>query len=372
MNVPFLDLKWQHRQIQDALAKRFSDIFENTSFILGPDVKRFEENFAKYIGATHCVGVSGGTTALALAFEAAQLPPGSEVITLPTSFFASASSIVHAGLVPRFADVDLTTGNFNYEKLGEAITPATRAILPVHLFGRPADMDTVAEFARTHNLIVIEDAAQAHGATYRGKKVGTFGVAGCFSFYPGKNLGAYGDGGAVVTDDQGIADRLRRLRNHGCLAKYDHELLGYNAKLDSLQAAVLDEKLKYLDEWNALRRSIASRYDAALSHREGLALVSTDTEDTVSSRHLYIIRLLGSAREAFMAAMKERGVATGIHYPDPLHVLPAFKEYGYGHGDLPDAELFSTQIVSLPIFPGMTDEMVEHVITSVQETIATL
>jgi dTDP-4-amino-4,6-dideoxygalactose transaminase len=175
-----------------------------------------------------------------------------------------------------------------------------------------------------------------------------------------------------VTDDQGIADRLRRLRNHGCLAKYDHELLGYNAKLDSLQAAVLDEKLKYLDEWNALRRSIASRYDAALSHREGLALVSTDTEDTVSSRHLYIIRLLGSAREAFMAAMKERGVATGIHYPDPLHVLPAFKEYGYGHGDLPDAELFSTQIVSLPIFPGMTDEMVEHVITSVQETIATL
>lgn len=372
MNIPFIDLKWQHAQIKDALEKRLADIFTNTSFVLGPDVLLFEEHFAKYIGTRHAVGVSGGTTALALAIQALDLPRDSEVLTLPTSFFASASAIIHAGHRPIFADINLKTGNFDYDLLPRFITPQTKAIVVVHLYGRPANMDVISSLAREFGLKIIEDAAQAHGAMYKGKKVGVFGDLGCFSFYPGKNLGAYGDGGAVVVDSDNLAESIRRLRNHGCLGKYDHEIVGYNAKLDSIQAAVLDEKLRHLDTWNEMRRSIAKKYDERLRNIDGVALVSTDTVDTLSVRHLYILRITKGSRLEVMSRLKEVGIASGVHYPDPLHLLPAFAGLGYKSGDFPNAEKLSAQILSLPIFPGMTDLQVEYVIKSLEDIMSTI
>lgn len=365
MQVPFLNLAWQHAQIQDALAKRFEAIFEKTSFVLGPDVEQFEKNFARYVGAEHCVGLGSGTDALMLALRALGVGEGDEVIIVDTSFIASASAVMLVGARPVFVDIDLATRNADPEKLEAAITKHTKALMPVHLYGAAADMDHVLMLAKKYNLFVVEDACQAHGAMYRGKKLGTMGDIGAFSFYPGKNLGAYGDGGAVVTAREDLALKIKKLRNHGGVAKYEHEILGYNSRIDTLQAAVLDEKLKHLDTWNDMRRSIAARYDAVFATVPFGIL--RPISDTAPVHHLYVIEVPEGSRDAFMQYMKEKGIGVGMHYPTPLHLLPALAMLGYKKGDFPVAEGLCERMVSVPMFPGMHEEEVAYVLDTVRE-----
>jgi len=369
MKVPFVDLAWQHTIIEKSLAHRFEGIFSHSSFIGGEDVKIFEDNFARYLGSRFAIGVANGTDALFLSFRALGIEPGDEVITIPTTFVATASAIVHAGGTPVFVDIDPETRNFDISSLESRMGPHTKAIIPVHLYGEPTDMDAVLGIARAHDLKVVEDACQAHGAEYRGKKVGTFGDFGCFSFYPGKNLGAYGDAGMIVTDNEDLAVKTRKLRNHGGIGKYEHEILGYNSRLDSLQAAVLDEKLKFLDEWNHMRVRIARMYDEGLRGIKEIA-VFLSSADTSPVYHLYVIKLRSGDRRDFIRYMKDCGIATGIHYPEPVHLLPPFLDLGYKKGDFPAAEEYMRSIVSLPIFPGMTEEQAEYVIKAVNEYFA--
>ena len=369
MKILFVDLAWQHTIIEKALARRFERVFSHSSFIGGEDVKIFEDNFARYLGSRFAVGVANGTDAIFLSLRALDIEPGDEVIMIPTTFVATASAIVHAGGTPVFVDIDPETRNFDISSLESRIGPHTKAIIPVHLYGQPADMDAVLGIARAHDLKVVEDACQAHGAEYRGKKVGTFGDFGCFSFYPGKNLGAYGDAGMIVTDNEDLAVKTRKLRNHGGIGKYEHEILGYNSRLDSLQAAVLDEKLKFLDEWNHMRVRIARMYDEGLRGIKEIA-VFLSSADTSPVYHLYVIKLRSGDRRDFIRYMKDCGIATGIHYPEPVHLLPPFLDLGYKKGDFPAAEEYMRSIVSLPIFPGMTEEQAEYVIKAVNEYFA--
>ena len=365
MNIPFLDLKWPHAQVEKSVKKRWNKILKNTAFVMGEDTKLFETNFAQYCQTKYCISVSNGTSALSLAIRALQLPAKSEIITLPTSFFASASSIAHTGHIPVFAEVDLTTGNFNYNKLQQAVTKKTKAIMAVHLYGRMCDMDKIEKFAKKNNLFIIEDAAQAHGATYKNKKAGSIGHVGCFSFYPGKNLGAYGDAGAVVTNSDEIALYIRKMREHGSIKKYEHELLGYNERMDNIQAPVLDEKLKHLDDWNSLRKKIATMYYKAFADMKDVSVISPDVEYGNSVYHLFPLRVKN--RDEFMQKLKEKGVATSIHYPRALHMIPALQQSGCKEGDFPVAEKIARETVSIPIFPGMTKEQVMYVIKSIQE-----
>lgn len=364
-HIPFLDLKWTHSQIKDNLAKRWDKLLENTAFAMGEEVRVFEENFAKYCGTKHCIAVANGTSALSLAIRALKLPSKSEIITLPTSFFASASAIVHAGHTPVFAEVDIHTANFNFAKLDKAVTPKTKAIMAVHLYGRMADMDKVVRFAKKHKLIVIEDAAQAQGATYKKKRAGSIGTVGCFSFYPGKNLGAYGEAGAIVTNDDVVMQHIKKLRDHGCIKKYEHEELGYNERMDNLQAAVLDEKLKHLDKWNKMRQVVAKKYYQAFSRLKNISIISPNTPNDISVHHLFAIRIKN--REMFMQEMKDLGVATSIHYPHALHTLPVLQQSKCRVGDFPIAEKIAAETVSLPIFPGMTEDQVRQVILAVKK-----
>lgn len=366
MNVPFVDLAWQHKAIEDKLKKRFEAIFERASFVGGKDVEEFENNFARYLGVRHAIGVANGTDALFLSLRALGIEPGDEVITIPTTFVATASAIVHAGATPVFVDIDPATRNFDFSLLTLRLGPRARAIIPVHLYGEPADMNAVLRIARAHNLKVVEDASQAHGAEYRGKKVGIFGDFGCFSFYPGKNLGAYGDAGMIVTESEDLAAGVQRIRNHGGIRKYEHEILGYNSRLDSLQAAVLDEKLKFLDEWNQMRVRIARMYDDGLRGVKEIA-VFPPAADASPVYHLYVVKLCSGDRVDFIRYMNDRGIATGIHYPEPVHLLQPFQRFGYKKGDFPIAEEYMRAIVSLPIFPGMTDDQVQYVIKAVKE-----
>jgi dTDP-4-amino-4,6-dideoxygalactose transaminase len=362
MKVPFSDLTFQEEQIRSEREQRFADIIAHNSYVLGPQVAEFESAFSEYTETKHTIGVSGGTHALTMIFRSLGLEEGDEVITIPTTFIASVTGIIYAGGKPVFVDVDPETRNFNFNLLEAAITSRTKAILPVHLYGLLADMDKVHAFAQKHNLFVVEDACQAHGATYKGKKAGSMSLAAAFSFYPGKNLGAYGDGGAVTTDDGGIADMVHALRNQGCVVKYDHEYLGYNGRLDALQAAVLIEKLKHLPEWNIQRRQIADRYLNELASLPiGLPKVLAETEPVW---HLFVIELQGG-RDAFMNTMADEEVSTGVHYPIPLHLTKALASLGYVEGDFPEAEKLSANCVSLPIYPGMTDEQVDYVIERV-------
>lgn len=364
MNVPFLDLAWQETQIHDDREERFNDIIKNTAFVLGTHVANFETEFAKYCERDFAVGVSSGTDALTMIFNALGLKADDEVITIPTTFFASATAVIHGGGRPVFVDIDPNTRNFDFAKLEAAITPQTKAIVSVHLYGVPVDMTAVMDIANRHNLLVVEDCCQAHGAFFDGKRVGTFGQAAAFSFYPGKNLGAYGDGGAVVTNNEQIAKHVKAQRNQGCIEKYDHTVLGYNGRLDALQAAVLSSKLPHLDTWNQLRREIADQYVEAFAHLPvGLPYVPSGA---VPVWHLFVLQLLEGNRDAFMSFLKERGVATGIHYPIALHRTPALAFLGYREGDFAFAETLASQCVSLPIYPGMTKEQVAYVIETVK------
>jgi dTDP-4-amino-4,6-dideoxygalactose transaminase len=367
MQIPFVDLKAQYTALKPQMDAAIHSVLDRTAFVLGREHDDFEAAFARYVGVQHAVGVCSGTDALAMALTGCGIGPGDEVITAANTYIASCEAITAAGATVRWVDADPRTYNMNPAQLEAAITPRTKAIMPVHLYGQPADMDAIMSIARAHGLKVIEDCAQAHGARYRGRLVGTFGDAACFSFYPGKNLGAYGDAGAVVTNDSAVADTVRLLSNHGQRQKYIHLIEGHCHRLDNLQAAVLGVKLPHLDSWNAGRRQVAAWYDELLRGIEGVItpFVAADVEPVF---HLYVIQV--SNREALQAKLKQRGVDTGIHYPIPLHEQPAYARLGHKPDDFPVSHQLGPKILSLPMYPELTREQVEYVAASLTVALA--
>lgn len=363
MLVPFVDLKAQYKSLSSELLPRVTRVMEDASFILGPDVALFEEHFAGYLGARHCIGVESGTAALELALQALRIGPGDEVIMPANTYIASAIAVSATGARPVFVDMDASY-LLDATLLESALTPRTKAVMPVHLYGQVVPMDGVMAFARAHDLYVIEDACQAHGARWNGRRAGTFGDIGCFSFYPGKNLGAYGDGGAIVTGDPEIADSLRLLRDFGQRKKYEHLIRAGNCRLDSIQAAVLDVKLGHLDAWNEARRGHAAAYDAKL--REiGVEPPATRGDET-HVYHLYVIEV--DNRAQVQNALAERGIATGIHYPIPIHLQPAYADLELPRGSFPRTERSAERILSLPMFPELSEDQIDLVVTGIERS----
>lgn len=360
--IPLVDLKAQHSRIRDELDAAMAQIVDASSFVMGPAVKEFEADFAAFCNSKFAVGCSSGTSALHLALAALDIGPGDEVITMPHTFIATIEAVSQCGAKPVLVDIDPKTYNMNVELLEQAITPRTRAIIPVHLYGHPTDMGPLMEVARKHGLKVVEDCAQAHGAEYKGRKVGTIGDIGCFSFFPAKNLGAFGDAGAVTTNDQALAKRISLLRNHGREAKYEHDMIGFNERIDTFHAAVLRVKLRYLAGWNDSRRRNAKLYDEALES----AAVEKPVEKEWAKHvyHLYVVR--HPSREALQAHLKQSGVATGIHYPLPLHLQPAYRFLGHKEGDFPETEKAAKEILSLPMYPELTEEQVSTVAVAIK------
>ena len=355
--IPFVDLKAQYRSIKPEVRDAIDRVLESSHFVLGPEVKAFEQEFAAYCQADYSVGVNTGTSALHLSMLAAGIGPGDEVITIPFTFVATTAAIVYAGATPVFVDIDPVSFTMDPSKIEAAITPHTKAILPVHLYGQVADMDPIMEIARRHGLIVIEDAAQAHGAEYRGRRAGSLGDIGCFSFYPGKNLGAYGEGGAITTNNAEYARRVRMLRDWGTEQKYHHELKGYNFRLEEIQAAVLRVKLRHLEDWTEARRTHASDYDELL---ESSSLATPrQMEYGRHVYHVYAVRTTdrAAAQQSFQAA----GVQTGIHYPIPVHLQPAHADLGYHAGQFPHSEKAANEVLSLPMFPELSDDQIREV-----------
>ncbi len=362
MNIRFLDLGRIHEPLKEEIFKEITEVIDTNSYILGNKVDEFESNFAKFHDMNYGVGVDSGTSALELSLKALGIGEGDEVITVANTFIATASAIAFAGATPILVDCD-ENYNINTKLIEEAITPKTKAIIPVHLYGQPADMKEIQEIATKYNLKIIEDACQAHGADYNGKKVGNFGELACFSFYPGKNLGAMGDGGMVLTNNKELADKLKMLRNYGQSKKYYHDFLGYNKRLDSIQAAVLNIKLKHLEEWNTQRREIAKKYKNLLKGTP--VVLPNEKSDRKHVYHLFVIRV--PEREKFMDFMKNNGIDTGIHYPIPIHLQKAYSYLSHKEGDFPRTEEFSKHIVSLPMFPGMSDAEIEYVCSKINE-----
>ncbi len=356
MKVPFVDLKAQYNSIKGEIDQAIAQVIENSAFIGGKHVQEFEHSFAAYIGAKHCVGVGNGTDALFIALKALGIGAGDEVITVANSFVATSEAITNARARVVFVDCDEKTYNIDVNKIEQAITDKTKAIIPVHLYGQPADMDKILEIARKYSLYVIEDAAQAHGAEYKGRKIGTFGDCACFSFYPGKNLGAYGDAGAVVTNNDELAEKVKKFANHGRLSKYNHEFEGVNSRLDGLQAAILNVKLKYLEKWTERRREAAKRYDEKLT---GLVVTPFVLPEVRHVYHLYVIQV--EKRDELRQFLSEREVSTGIHYPIPLPFLQAYSYLNHKPEDFPVANYLKDRIVSLPMFGDITLEQVDYV-----------
>ncbi|KQW37666.1 DegT/DnrJ/EryC1/StrS aminotransferase family protein [Rhizobacter sp. Root404] len=348
--IPFVDLRTQYHSIKQEVDAAILGVLESCQFTLGSEVAAFEQEFAAYCGAAEGIGVNTGTSALHLALLAAGIGAGDEVITVPFTFIATASAIDYTGARPVFVDIDPRTYTMDPNAIEAAITPRTKAIVPVHLYGQAADMDPILEIARRHGLVVIEDACQAHGADYKGRRVGSLGDLGCFSFYPGKNLGAYGEGGMVVTDRPDYARTIRMLRDWGAEKKYHHVLKGYNFRLEGMAGAVLRVKLRHLEAWTEARRAAAARYDALL----GAAGIATPAASSVNRHvyHLYVIRT--DRRQALQEGLAACGIQTGIHYPTPVHLLPAFAELGHRVGDFPHAERAANEVLSLPMFPELT------------------
>ena len=367
MKVPFVDLKAQYLSIKDELDITMQQVISETAFIGGKYVKTFENNFASYLGVKHCVGVGNGTDALFVALRALGIGPGDEVITVANSFIATSEAITMTGAKVVFVDCDLSSYNMDTSKIEAAITPQTKAIIPVHLYGQPAEMQAVLDVAARHKLYVVEDAAQAHGATYKGTKIGGLGHFACFSFYPGKNLGAYGDGGAIVTNDEGLARHARMFANHGRVEKYSHEFEGINSRLDGLQAAILDVKLRHLDNWNERRRQIGAYYTERLGDGVITPYCSEGSEHVY---HLYVIQV--SSRSIVQGLLKDRGVQTGIHYPEPLPFLPAYRYLGHQPTDFPAAFSLKDSILSLPIHGSMPDEQVEYFCDQLREVLSSV
>lgn len=363
--IPLVDLKVQYLAHREALEAAMQEVCASGVFILGPQVTAFESRFAAYCGAREAVGVASGTDALRLACEVLDTGPGDEVLVPANTFIATAVAVHQTGAAPVPVDVDPVSYLIDLGDAARRVTSRTRAIMPVHLYGRAADMDAVLEFAARHGLAVIEDACQAHGATWRGKRVGSFGAAGCFSFYPAKNLGAFGDGGMLVTNDAGLAERARLLRNYGSVRKYEHELPAGNSRLDTLQAAILDVKLEFLDAWNRRRFDIACRYDAGLRDVPGVQPPEFDRNNPAAHVfHLYVVQC--ERRDALAAFLAQRGIQTGIHYPVPLHLHRAFAHLGLGPGAYPVAEALAGRVLSLPMYPELTDEEVDAVVDAVR------
>jgi dTDP-4-amino-4,6-dideoxygalactose transaminase/acetyltransferase-like isoleucine patch superfamily enzyme len=363
--VPFVDLKAQHRALRNEIRDAVDRVVDSSVFALGESVAAFERAFAAYCGATHGVGVNSGASALHLALLAAGVDPGDEVITVPFTFVATVAAIQYVGARPVLVDIDPTTYTMDVERLAAAITPRTKAIIPVHLYGQPADMDPILDIARRHGVVVIEDAAQAHGAQYKGRRAGSIGQLGCFSFYPAKNLGACGEAGMVVTNDPEYARRIRILRDWGQAEKYVHALRGYNFRMDAIQGAILGVKLGHLDTWIRQRQAHAARYDRLLEDSE------VRTPSVGSSRshvyHIYAVRV--AERERVRRALQERGIHTGIHYPIPVHLQPAYTDLGYGPGDFPCSEMAAREVLSLPLFPELSDSQVDRVVTGLREVV---
>jgi dTDP-4-amino-4,6-dideoxygalactose transaminase len=361
--IPFLDLKAQYRQIKPRVDDAIARAIESAQFVLGPEVAAFESRFAAYCGVAHCHAVSSGTSALHLALLAAGVGPGDEVITVSMTFVATAAAVLYSGARPVFVDVDPVTWTLDPAFIEAAITPRTKAILPVHLHGLMADMDPIMAIARRHGLVVIEDAAQAHGAEYKGRRAGSIGDLGCFSFYPGKNLGAFGEGGAVVTNQPDLARKISLLRDWGQEAKYDHVVAGYNYRMDGIQGAVLNVKMDYIESWTEARRSVAAQYDRLLSK-----LPCMRPQPPEPSRHVYHVYAIGlPRRDEALKILQAGGIGVGIHYPIPVHLQKAYANLGGCAGDLPVTERLAAQFLSLPIYPELAPEKVAEVVAQLQK-----
>lgn len=367
IEIPLVDLRAQHAPIEDAVRAGFEEILTSASFVKGPAVAAFERDYAAWLGVSHCVGVGNGTDALELALRAVGIGPGDEVIVPANTFIATAEAVVRAGATPVLADVDDRYLLLDPDAAARAAGPGTAALMPVHLYGQLAPMEALGDLARTRGLRIIEDAAQAQGAKRFGTSAGAFGDAAGTSFYPGKNLGAYGDAGAVLTGSGDVARTVRLLADHGSEVRYRHELVGCNSRLDSLQAVVLSAKLAHLDRWNAERRAAADRYTALLG-----SVGSVRTPETLDGNehvwHLYVVRV--DDRDGVLDRLHAQGIGAGIHYPVPIHLQPAFRHLGHGPGDFPVAEAAAGEILSLPLFPGITAAQQERVVEALEKAIA--
>lgn len=366
--IPFTNLQRQYRALQPEIDAAIQRVLESGQFVLGEDVAEFEREFAAYCGVRHAVAVNSGTSALHLALLAAGVGPGDEVITVPFTFVATVSSILYTGARPLFVDIDPISFTIDVDRIPAAITSRTKAIIPVHLYGQPADMGPILEIAGRYGLAVIEDAAQAHGATYHGTRVGALGDIGCFSFYPGKNLGAYGEAGCVTTDNPNWARKLRMMRNWGCEQRYLHQIRGFNYRMEAMQGAVLRVKLRQLDSWNEVRRKCAAAYHKRLS-QTGLILPRT-SPNRQHVYHVFAIRAL--QRDELRRRLQEDGIETGIHYPLPIHCQTAYADLGYSNGDFPVSERVAKEELSLPIFPELTISELETVCLSIEEALCNL
>ncbi len=363
--IPILDLKVQYDQLREEIAAALQAVMDSGNFVLGPDVKALEKEVAAYCGCRYGVGVASGTDALRLSLAALGIGPGDEVITTPFTFVATANTISHSGARPVFVDIDPQTYNIDPAAVAAAVTPRTKAIVPVHLYGQPAAMDELLTIAERHGLAIIEDAAQAIGAEDRGRRAGSMGVVGCLSFYPTKNLGAYGDAGMVVTNDPSLADKLDVLRRQGGKTKYYHEVLGFNSRLDTMQAAILRVKLRYLDRWQEARREAACRYDGLLT-AAGVPVTTPYVRPGVRHvYHQYTIR--APQRDELAEFLKQRGIGTMIYYPLPLHRQGLYKDLGMGEGSLPHAEAAGREVLSLPMYPELTAAQQEEIVAAVAE-----
>jgi len=384
MNIPFVDLKIQYESIKEEIDKAISAVISKTAFVGGPHLKSFEEAFAGFCRVKHCIGVGNGTDAISIALRALGIGRGDEVITVANSFIATSEAITATGAKVVFVDIDPKTYNIDTNKLEKYLKqrfspqpgtrnqepetmPVPKAIIPVHLYGQPADMDPILDLAKKYNLRVIEDAAQAHGAMYKERVIGSMGDMACFSFYPGKNLGAYGDGGAVVTNSDDWAMKARMIANHGRIGKYDHEIEGVNSRLDGLQAAVLEAKLKHLPSWTAARRRNAYEYNRYLA--DTALITPVEIADVTAVYHLYVVRVKKELRQGLQEFLESRGISTGIHYPIALPNLQAYAYLGHSPDDFPEATRASHEIVSLPMFPELTESQIMYIAEAVKQGI---
>lgn len=365
MKIPFVDLKSQYESIKEEMDKAIATVISQTAFIGGSHVKNFEEAFSKFIGVKNCVGVGNGTDALYLSLKAMGIGPGDEVITAANSFIATSEAITMTGARVVFVDINPKTYNIDTTRIEAKITPKTKAIIPVHLYGQPADLDPIISLAQKYNLKILEDAAQAHGSVYKGRRIGTIGDMASFSFYPGKNLGAYGDGGVVVSNSDEFALKARMIANHGRIGKYDHEMEGVNSRLDGLQAAILSVKLNHLAKWNEMRRNNAYLYNKYLADTD--LVTPVELENVAAVYHLYVVRVKNGLRKQLQDHLQTKGIATGIHYPIALPNLMAYSYLGHSEKDFPEATQASQEILSLPMFPELTENQIQYIAEAVKQ-----
>jgi dTDP-4-amino-4,6-dideoxygalactose transaminase len=357
--IPLVDLKKQYSNIKNEIDNTIADVISNTAFIGGTHLESFEKSFSLFCNVKHCIGVGNGTDALLIAIKSLNIGQNDEVITVSNSFIATSESITMAGAKVVFTDIDPGTYNIDVNQIESKITKKTKAIIPVHLYGQPADMEPILEISKKHNLKVIEDCAQAHGATYKGKKIGSFGDISCFSFYPGKNLGAYGDAGAILTNDDELAVKIRKIANHGRIDKYNHEIEGFNSRLDGLQAAILNVKLRYLADWSQKRYNNAKLYNKYLKNTE--VILPHEPDYVKSVYHLYVIRVKKEIRKKLQDHLNSNGIATGIHYPIALPMLKAYEYLRHTPSDFPQAVKASEEILSLPMFPELEESEIKFI-----------